>query len=40
MQAHAMLTPRERGMMCWRLNYRKLTLEASKDLLSQQPPKL
>ena len=35
-----MLMPREWGMMCWCVNYEKLTLEACKDLLSQQMPKL
>ena len=40
MQAHAMLTSMEWQVMCWCLNYQKLTLKACKDLLSQRLPEL
>lgn len=39
MQPHAALTV-ERQMLCLWLNFKKLALEACKDLSSQRPPKL
>ena len=41
MQPHPMLmSGGKRGTLCECLNYEKLTLEACKDLFSQQPPML
>ena len=39
MQPHAVLTVEERQVLCRCLNFKKLALQACKDLSLQRPPK-